>query len=34
MAVGKGLRRRYIPLAATILRKELGDTILSSRARF
>ena len=29
MAVGKGLAGGYIPLAATIFRKELGDTILS-----
>jgi adenosylmethionine-8-amino-7-oxononanoate aminotransferase len=30
MAVGKGLAGGYIPLAATILRKQLGDTILSA----
>src|SRR5437879_3885423 len=30
MAVGKGLAGGYIPLAATILRKEIGATILSS----
>jgi adenosylmethionine-8-amino-7-oxononanoate aminotransferase len=29
MAVGKGLAGGYIPLAATIVRQELGDTILS-----
>ncbi len=29
MAVGKGLAGGYIPLAATILRKEIGATILS-----
>jgi len=28
MAVGKGLAGGYIPLAATIVRRELGDTIL------
>ena len=31
MAVGKGLAGGYIPLAATILRKELGDMILSAQ---
>ena len=31
MAVGKGLAGGYIPLAATILRKEVGDTILSGQ---
>jgi len=31
MAVGKGLAGGYIPLAATILRKELGDTIVSEQ---
>jgi adenosylmethionine-8-amino-7-oxononanoate aminotransferase len=31
MAVGKGLAGGYIPLAATILRKEVGDTILSAQ---
>jgi len=30
MAVGKGLAAGYIPLAATIVRQELGDTILSA----
>jgi adenosylmethionine-8-amino-7-oxononanoate aminotransferase len=34
MAVGKGLAGGYIPLAATILRKELGDTILSEHGSF
>jgi len=34
MAVGKGLAGGYIPLAATILRKELGDTILSEQGSF
>jgi adenosylmethionine-8-amino-7-oxononanoate aminotransferase len=34
MAVGKGLAGGYIPLAATILRKELGDTILSGQGSF
>ena len=34
MAVGKGLAGGYIPLAATILRKELGDTILSAQGSF
>ena len=29
MAVGKGLAGGYIPLAATILRREVGDTIIS-----
>ncbi len=29
MAVGKGLAGGYIPLAATILRREVGDTIMS-----
>jgi len=29
MAVGKGLAGGYIPLAATIVRREIGDTILS-----
>lgn len=31
MAVGKGLAGGYIPLAATILRKEVGDTIVSAQ---
>jgi adenosylmethionine-8-amino-7-oxononanoate aminotransferase len=31
MAVGKGLAGGYIPLAATIFRKELGDAILSAQ---
>ena len=31
MAVGKGLAGGYIPLAATILRKELGETIVSEQ---
>jgi adenosylmethionine-8-amino-7-oxononanoate aminotransferase len=31
MAVGKGLAGGYIPLAATIFRKELGDTILAGQ---
>jgi adenosylmethionine-8-amino-7-oxononanoate aminotransferase len=31
MAVGKGLAGGYIPLAATIFRKELGDAILSGQ---
>ena len=31
MAVGKGLAGGYIPLAAAILRKELGDTIVSEQ---
>jgi adenosylmethionine-8-amino-7-oxononanoate aminotransferase len=31
MAVGKGLAGGYIPLAATIVRQELGDTILSAQ---
>src|SRR2546430_2042161 len=31
MAVGKGLAGGYIPLAATILRKEVGDSILSGQ---
>ena len=31
MAVGKGLAGGYIPLAATILRQEVGDTILSGQ---
>jgi adenosylmethionine-8-amino-7-oxononanoate aminotransferase len=31
MAVGKGLAGGYIPLAATIFRKEIGDTILSGQ---
>ena len=30
MAVGKGLAGGYIPLAATIVRRELGDAILSA----
>ncbi len=30
MAVGKGLAGGYIPLAATIMRRELGDTILAA----
>jgi adenosylmethionine-8-amino-7-oxononanoate aminotransferase len=30
MAVGKGLAAGYIPLAATIVRRELGDAILSA----
>jgi adenosylmethionine-8-amino-7-oxononanoate aminotransferase len=34
MAVGKGLAGGYIPLAATILRTELGDTILSGQGSF
>jgi adenosylmethionine-8-amino-7-oxononanoate aminotransferase len=34
MAVGKGLAGGYIPLAATILRKELGDSILSGQGSF
>jgi adenosylmethionine-8-amino-7-oxononanoate aminotransferase len=34
MAVGKGLAGGYIPLAATILAKELGDTILSEQGSF
>ena len=34
MAVGKGLAGGYIPLAATILAKELGDTILSGQGTF
>jgi len=34
MAVGKGLAGGYIPLAATILAKELGDTILSGQGSF
>jgi adenosylmethionine-8-amino-7-oxononanoate aminotransferase len=34
MAVGKGLAGGYIPLAATILRKQLGDTILSEQGSF
>jgi len=34
MAVGKGLAGGYIPLAATILNKELGDTILSEQGSF
>jgi adenosylmethionine-8-amino-7-oxononanoate aminotransferase len=34
MAVGKGLAGGYIPLAATILRKQLGDTILSAHGSF
>ena len=31
MAVGKGLAGGYIPLAATILRREVGETILSQQ---
>jgi adenosylmethionine-8-amino-7-oxononanoate aminotransferase len=31
MAVGKGLAGGYIPLAATIFRKEIGDAILSAQ---
>jgi adenosylmethionine-8-amino-7-oxononanoate aminotransferase len=31
MAVGKGLAGGYIPLAATIFREELGDTILAEQ---
>jgi adenosylmethionine-8-amino-7-oxononanoate aminotransferase len=31
MAVGKGLAGGYIPLAATIFRKEIGDAILSGQ---
>jgi hypothetical protein len=31
MAVGKGLAGGYIPLAATIFRKELGDAILAAQ---
>jgi adenosylmethionine-8-amino-7-oxononanoate aminotransferase len=31
MAVGKGLAGGYIPLAATIFRREIGDTILSGQ---
>ena len=31
MAVGKGLAGGYIPLAATIFRKEIGDTILCAQ---
>ena len=31
MAVGKGLAGGYIPLAATIVRRELGDTILAQQ---
>src|SRR5205823_5741392 len=31
MAVGKGLAGGYIPLAATILRRELGETIVSEQ---
>ncbi|TLZ15620.1 MAG: aspartate aminotransferase family protein, partial [Gammaproteobacteria bacterium] len=31
MAIGKGLAGGYIPLAATILRREVGDTILSGQ---
>jgi len=34
MAVGKGLAAGYIPLAATILRKQLGDIILSEQGSF
>ena len=34
MAVGKGLAGGYIPLAATILRQQLGDTILSEQGSF
>jgi hypothetical protein len=34
MAVGKGLAGGYIPLAATILAKKLGDTILSEQGSF
>ncbi len=34
LAVGKGLAGGYIPLAATILRKELGETILSEQGSF
>jgi adenosylmethionine-8-amino-7-oxononanoate aminotransferase len=34
MAVGKGLAGGYIPLAATISRKQLGDTILSEHGSF
>ena len=34
MAVGKGLAGGYIPLAATIVRKELGDTILNEHGSF
>jgi len=34
MAVGKGLAGGYIPLAATIFRKQLGDTILSAHGSF
>src|SRR6266478_3120583 len=34
MAVGKGLAGGYIPLAATILRKEIGATILSRHGSF
>jgi adenosylmethionine-8-amino-7-oxononanoate aminotransferase len=34
MAVGKGLAGGYIPLAATILREQLGDTILSEQGSF
>jgi len=31
MAIGKGLAGGYIPLAATVFRKELGDTILTEQ---
>lgn len=31
MAIGKGLAGGYIPLAATIVREEVGDTILSEQ---
>jgi adenosylmethionine-8-amino-7-oxononanoate aminotransferase len=34
MAVGKGLAGGYIPLAATIFRREIGDTILSEQGSF
>ncbi len=34
MADGKGLAGGYLPLAATILRKQLGDTILSEHGSF
>ena len=34
MAVGKGLAGGYIPLAATIVSRELGDTILAKQGSF